>query len=325
MPETFDAAIRLSLLQQAVMNQPCSAKLLYKLAAEYAERGDDDAYANAFRRAYRIRPSLSLLRQIGTPPNRSSAEVVRRRATALALRGVSYAPVLAALAVAEAVLGNSEAARSLVDYERFFRCQALSDALADSGFNARLAEETRTKLKYLDVVTSNAIRKGWRHDDVLDLPLPATRALKAMLQTLIEDYMAALGADNGHPFVAARPHAFKIGSWAVVSNGDSHLVPHIHAHAWLTGVYYVVRPPVSRTRGSTRGWLRVGAPAAYGIGPERGWDERFVAPEPGTVALMPGYFFHNTRPIEVDEERICIAFDVEPAELAASAFVHDDT
>jgi hypothetical protein len=31
---------------------------------------------------------------------------------------------------------------------------------------------------------------------------------------------------------------------------------------------------------------------------------------------MPAYFYHGTQPMGVDEERICIAFDVVPRELA---------
>jgi hypothetical protein len=41
-----------------------------------------------------------------------------------------------------------------------------------------------------------------------------------------------------------------------------------------------------------------------------------VAPEPGTLVLMPGYFYHETRPMGIDQERICIAFDVSPIEIA---------
>ncbi len=34
---------------------------------------------------------------------------------------------------------------------------------------------------------------------------------------------------------------------------------------------------------------------------------------------MPGYFVHDTEPMGVDEERICIAFDILPLELAGLA------
>ncbi|HEY5279870.1 MAG TPA: putative 2OG-Fe(II) oxygenase [Pseudolabrys sp.] len=326
MPTAFaaDAAVRLNLLQQAVKMQPNSAKLLYKLADEYAERGDDDAYAETYRAAFRIRQSLRLLRQIGAPPGLSQAEFVRRRARPLVARGLAYAPILAALAASEAILGDRDAARFLVDYERFFRCQRLPapEGFSEPEFHAQLAGEVRTKLRYFDATAANAIRKGWRHYAVLDMPTPATRTLRAMLQASIADYIAKMRRDD-HPFAAARPDAFKLASWAIVSNGESRHVPHVHGQAWLTGVYYVVQPPVSRAPGSRRGWLRVGAPVGYGVGPDQGWDERLVAPAPGSLVLMPGYFFHDTQPMEVDEERICIAFDVVPAELADNIMIED--
>jgi Putative 2OG-Fe(II) oxygenase len=42
-----------------------------------------------------------------------------------------------------------------------------------------------------------------------------------------------------------------------------------------------------------------------------------IAPEPGTLVLMPAYFYHDPSPIGVDQERICIAFDVVPTELTS--------
>jgi hypothetical protein len=236
---------------------------------------------------------------------------------------VAFAPVLAALAVAEAVLGHRDAAEALVDYERFFRLRQLPApaGFASGDFHARLAGEVRTNMKYHEADASNAIRKGWRNFAVLERPTPAVRALRAMLEAAIAEYIGGMRRDD-HPFVAACPDVYKLGSWAIVSNGKSHHVPHLHGHAWLTGVYYVVQPQVSR--GSTRGWLRVGAPPGHGIGPGQGWDERRVAPEPGNLVLMPGYFFHDTQPMEADEERICIAFDVVPEELVDVFMTEDD-
>jgi len=33
---------------------------------------------------------------------------------------------------------------------------------------------------------------------------------------------------------------------------------------------------------------------------------------------MPAYFYHDTRPLGVDQERICVAFDVRPIEAAGA-------
>jgi hypothetical protein len=101
-----------------------------------------------------------------------------------------------------------------------------------------------------------------------------------------------------------------------VSGSKGHHVAHIHPKAWLSGVYYVVRPEISRERGD-RGWLRIGAPQGLDA-TQSGWQQRMVEPEPGHLVLMPGYFYHGTEPLRVDQARICIAFDVMPLELSES-------
>ena len=40
-----------------------------------------------------------------------------------------------------------------------------------------------------------------------------------------------------------------------------------------------------------------------------------IEPARGSFILMPAYFFHQTEPMGVDEERICIAFETQHAEL----------
>lgn len=101
-----------------------------------------------------------------------------------------------------------------------------------------------------------------------------------------------------------------------MSNGASYHKSHIHPYAWASGVYYVVEPPISRKPGSRHGWLQVGPPED--LAGQQGWSERLIAPTPGRLVLMPGYFYHCTRPMGVDEERICVAFDVVPWELASA-------
>jgi hypothetical protein len=101
-----------------------------------------------------------------------------------------------------------------------------------------------------------------------------------------------------------------------VSDGASYDLSHIHTHAWASGVYYVVEPPTAREPGSHQGWLHLGPPEERGVTAQQGWAERHIAPKPGRLVLMPGYFYHHTRPMGVDEERICVAFDVVPAEIA---------
>ena len=75
-------------------------------------------------------------------------------------------------------------------------------------------------------------------------------------------------------------------------------------------------PAVSTAAGSDRGHLHLGLPASFGVDPGGGWDERWIEPVQGTLFLMPAYMFHGTSPLGEDDERISIAFDVIPTEVA---------
>lgn len=315
MRDTFGshAEARLALAREALARHPGSADLLFALAAALAESGDGDEYARVFRQAYRTKPRNQPVIPVPlTPP-----EAMKLRATAQALmvRGVLYSPVIAAAAASAAALGDTEEAARIVDYDRFFRCipNVMPAAFRGADFFETLASEIKTDLKYYGV-NVQAIRKAWRNDHIMQSPQPACRAFADEIARQVDRYIARLPAKDDHPFIAARPDQFRITAWAVLSQGEGHHVPHIHPRAWMSGVYYVVRPDISRAPGSTRGWLRVGPPA--GAAPPALGQERLVEPEPGNLVLMPGYFYHETQPTGVDQERISIAFDVMPLELS---------
>ena len=154
------------------------------------------------------------------------------------------------------------------------------------------------------------LRSGWRQNRLLESNMPACRELEREIRAAVGRYIDALPRDSSHPFIASTPRNFILDSWAVVAGTDTHIEPHIHFRAWLSGVYYVS----SGQAEDRRGWLRVGSPLQQD--PSGGWDERLVPPEPGNLVLMPGYFSHATTPTESCHERICVAFNVMPPELA---------
>jgi tetratricopeptide (TPR) repeat protein len=321
MRDTFGSLddARLALARQVVANQPGSADLLFALASALAARGAYDEYADVFQQAYLLKPSAQPA--IKMPMTQAEATALRDAAQALIARGIRYAPVLAASALASAVLGDTQAAAALVDYDRFFRL--IPDVVPDNTdtdfFNA-LASEIKTGLTFHDGAGTRAIRQAWRNDRVMESPLPACRAFAGEIRRQVARYIDALPASD-HAFIAARPRDFDITAWAVLSHGEGHHIPHIHPKAWLSGVYYVVRPDIACAPGQ-RGWLRVGPP--HGLDHQTsGWQERLIAPGPGNLVLMPAYFFHETRPMGVDQERICIAFDVMPRELSMIAGAGD--
>jgi len=312
----FSASARVALLRQAERMHLQSPALLCALSETLAEAGEAREAANVFRRAYLQEPDTcaNALARIGF----DNAGKLRTYSRLLIANGVAYAPVIAALAVAEAHLGNGAEVQRLVDYDRLFRSTIMAppDGHDQDGFYGALANEIKSDLRFFDAPPDRAIRHAWRRS-ITGSALPASRAWLRAIRREVDRYIAALPQGSDHPFAASRPSDYVLGAWAVVSNGASYHVPHIHPRAWMSGVFYVIRPPVSRDAASRRGWLEVGPPEElYGVSTAHGWAARTIEPEPGRVVLMPGYFFHGTHPMGVDEERICIAFDVMPAELA---------
>jgi len=308
---------RIGLLRQALLRTPTSATLLFELSTALDENGQADEAVELFRRAFELNPgACNGLPNPGPNAGAERGRKLRARANALIAGGMMYSPVIAAMAVGEGLCGNVSVVRSLVDYERFFRHYALETPVGFGEFNNALAEEIRSGLKFYDEPRDRAIRKGWRNEETTKSNLPASAALTALLRREVETYIEALPASPAHVFLDSRPANFSIRGWAVVSDGSSYHKTHIHPEAWASGVYYVVRPAVSREPGTSRGWMTVGPPewGHTSDTPLPGWESRLVEPEPGTLTLMPGYFFHHTRPMGVDEERICVAFDVVPVQ-----------
>jgi hypothetical protein len=315
----LDASTKIALLRQCLLRMPKTPALLYELAEALSANGEDRESANVFRQAFQLDPAGSVW-PCGAgwdlAPNAITA--MRDRALSLIKNGVVFSPVIAALAIAEARLGNETEVRRLIDFNRFFSCCTVRTprGFCQSGFNSLLAAEIKSDLKFYDEPEQRSIRKGWRNNGVIRSRLPASRALSRVFRHHVEQYIAGLPGDPDHPFLASRPSGYVLEGWAVVSDGASHHQSHIHPRAWVSGVYYVVRPPLSREADTDRGWLRVGPPGR--VGNLAGWDTRLVEPEPGTIVLMPGYFHHHTAPMGIDEERICVAFDVVPVEIAAA-------
>jgi uncharacterized protein (TIGR02466 family) len=307
------ADAKIALLRRAIELKPNSVGQMFDLADLLAERGEFDEYARIFQSAYKLDPRAQRLLEI----DGYEARALRHRAQALVGRGVNYSAVLAALAISSAKLGERATVERLIDYGRLFRLvsSVWPRNFSDDDFFASLAAEIRSGLRFYKT-PDVAIRQAWRHNDILNSDAPACRALAGEIRTQVNRYIANLPPETSHPFVASQPAEFRIEAWAVVSGAESHHRPHVHPRAWASGVYYVVCPAISREASSERGWLRIGPPAEYGsISDQDGWQTRMVAPEPGTLVLMPAYFFHDTSPMGVDQERICIAFDVTPLEF----------
>ncbi|HXC53746.1 MAG TPA: putative 2OG-Fe(II) oxygenase [Rhizomicrobium sp.] len=299
---------RIDLLRQALAKRPDAAALRVQLAEALWQAGRPGEFAEGARRASLLDGSL-----VPADGTRIAREL-RGSSLALIEHGAAFASVIADLAVAEAYLGDTNAVRRLMDFARFFHGAAASppDGVSATDFHAALAAEIKADLTFYEAPDDRALRRGWQFNGVARAT-PVMSALRAMLRREVERYISALPDDPGHPFVQSRPAAYTIDGWANVSDGATHHYAHIHPRAWLTGVYYVVEPEVARAPGSHAGWLRVAPPLDETAARSQGWSARWVRPAPGTLVLMPGYFYHGTAPMGVDQERICVAFNVTPA------------
>ena len=322
MTRELPAKARVALLRQAVRAQPQSAVLLCELSAALASAGEVREAARLFRQAYLLQPRICT--KALTSAEFTDAGKLRDYASALIDNGVAYSMVIAALAIGEARMGNRAAVQRLVDYDRLFRSYVMDapDGYDQISFCRALADEIKSDLTFNDAPPNRAIRRAWHHS-LTKTALPITSAWLKAVRREVDRYIAALPEASDHPFPTSRPAEYVLSAWGIVSDGASHHAPHIHVRAWLSGVFYVIRPQVSHDADRRCGWLEVGAPEElYGVSTADGWAARTIEPEPGRVVLMPGYFFHGTHPMGVDEERICIAFDVVPVELAGE---HDDS
>jgi len=304
---------QLEVLAHAIEGRSDAARLFYDLAESQWQAGDPDGYARFFRRAFLLQPVSHIGRCAGiTGYDGKTATALRARARALIARNVLFAPVIAALAITDAQLGHDVSAKRLMDSARFLTTGTLAppDGLSMDAFNRALAEEIKTDLQFHEAPSERAIRHAWRFNGLHRSQHPAIVALLDALCRAIGRYIAALPRDPDHPFLASRPQEFEVGGWAVVSDGRSYHESHLHPRAWATGVYYVVQPEISRE--TERGWLRVGPPPEL----QDAWERRLIEPAPGRFVLMPAYFWHETEPMGVDQERICIAFEARSPELA---------
>ncbi len=302
-----------ALLRAALERQPERNDLRYDLAERLIEAGHTAQGVALFRDAYLLSPEVRPA-SLETPAD--EADRVAREsgpiAAALIDAGAAFPAVLTARAWAAAVLGDRALVRRLVDFDRLL--QVTSVGLADlltPDFTAALIAEITAGMTEHELPWS-AIRRARRNSGVLDGAGPLGRRLADRLRREVNAYAAALG-ESDHPFVTTRPPAYRLRGWCVMFDGESRHLSHIHPRAWVSGVLYLQADGVSPTDPHHRGWLRVGPPD--GLGVSSGWDERWVHPAPGTLALMPSYFTHETLAAGNDAPRICIAFDVVPPQL----------
>ena len=139
------------------------------------------------------------------------------------------------------------------------------------------------------------------------------RSAEATLRSSVENWLAALGDREGHPFLSHKKSSVSfVGSWSVNLRSSGHHSNHIHPRGWASSAFYVGLPEnmLDAENESCAGWLQLGQPLE-----DLGLDlspRRVIQPRLGYVALFPSYMWHGTVPFVAREARLTIAFDMQP-------------
>tara|TARA_B100001094_G_scaffold324056_1_gene376008 strand:+ start:1125 stop:2531 length:1407 start_codon:yes stop_codon:yes gene_type:complete len=136
---------------------------------------------------------------------------------------------------------------------------------------------------------SHEILKGSNDPVIVDL--------KCQLITAISNFLEC------HPLLLqiSKQKSLKneLSGWAVVLNQGGFQKRHIHPEAIVSGVVYIKLSDETKDKSVSAGNLLFHSSK----------KQVMVTPEEGLVALFPSYLAHETIPIEIDHERICIAFN----------------
>ena len=224
------------------------------------------------------------------------------------------------LAAACARLGRSDEARKLIDLDRFVldRFVTVTDLVAageyaaPGAFEGALSGEITRNPTLKPDPAGKATRGGLQTAaDLASAPDGAVAALMGLLRSAVDTFVAGLPGRSDDPFIAARPERAALHAWAVVYPGEGFQKSHIHHSGWLSGVYYVTAPKLSRGDDPRAGCLALGR-LDLPQGRESPWGVRDIRPVPGRLVLFPSFVPHATLPTKSPEPRICVAFDVVP-------------
>lgn len=143
-------------------------------------------------------------------------------------------------------------------------------------------------------------------------PEASFQTLAALVAREVERYKARFaGADC--ELMRSFPAVTEFSSsWYVKMHQGGHLTSHIHETGWISGSLYLALP--REKPNGDEGSIEF---STDGDGYPRRHDDfpvRTITPEVGDIVMFPSSVFHRTIPFASAEERICIAFDVKPAQ-----------
>jgi tetratricopeptide (TPR) repeat protein len=212
-------------------------------------------------------------------------------------------------------LQDNERDESLNGYDSLIRVFDLEPPQGFSSmenFNAELGAYLERLHPQTGAYLEQSLRGGTQTEGVL---FGAGHALVEKLRARIEEamlsYVAALPADDRHPFMARRAKEIRYaGAWSSLLRDQGFHVNHLHPEGWISSCYYVTVPEVAKDRDARQGWIKFGEPSL--AVPLKNPIRRAIQPVPGRLVLFPSYMWHGTIPFHAPAVRTTIAFDAVP-------------
>ncbi|MCC2616674.1 tetratricopeptide repeat protein [Aestuariibacter halophilus] len=211
--------------------------------------------------------------------------------------------------------GGDERYHWLCDYDRLVRQQPI---IVPKGYSdlTSFNQALRETLFDLHTMQRNPLEQSLdggtqTAGTLLAKPIPIIQSLRQALLQTMQQTLGDLPFEQTHPTLGrVGPTLDFSASWSVRLNSAGFHHAHIHTKGWYSSAYYVDLPRDMEGDDPHAGWLHLGQPGLALQQPLAA--ERWIKPEPGTLALFPSFVWHGTQPFHSDEARTTVAFDVLP-------------
>ena len=135
-----------------------------------------------------------------------------------------------------------------------------------------------------------------------------TEKIQKIIRLEIEKYLINF-KNSKEGLIKNWPTKYRLNAWLISMKSGGQIKPHIHEHGWLSGSIYINVPSKSNI---DSGNLVVSLGEEKDANDKRKNLKKTINVITGSLVLFPSSLTHYTIPFEAEEERIVLAFDVNP-------------
>ena len=135
-----------------------------------------------------------------------------------------------------------------------------------------------------------------------------TEKIQKIIRLEIEKYLINF-KNSKEGLIKNWPTKYRLNAWLISMKSGGQIKPHIHEHGWLSGSIYINVPSKLNT---DSGNLVISLGEEKDAKDKRKNLKKTINVITGSLVLFPSSLTHYTIPFEAEEERIVLAFDVNP-------------